>query len=197
MAWTIEHSNSVAAEITGSSARASRSANASLSGSFRRIATSADVQPGDSGGPLLNAGGRVIGIVTAGSAGFAFQAGTDRGFAIPINKIVALAKQIVSGAASPRLHLGPTAFLGIDVDATVPGGAGVHDVIAGSAAEAAGLQAGDVITSLNGMPVTSSDTLRSVVLTLVPGTPVAITFTDPTGAQTTTGTIAPASGPPQ
>ncbi|HET7648191.1 MAG TPA: trypsin-like peptidase domain-containing protein [Gaiellaceae bacterium] len=160
------------------------------------IATNAAVEPGDSGGPLVNAAGRVVGIVTAGSTGFAFQASATRGFAIPINKVRAIAKQIVAGHASPRLHVGPTAFLGVSLDSRASGGAGVYDVVPGSAAEAAGLQGGDVITSLDGKPVASQSDLQGVVLALKPGQAVAIEWTDRLGTAQT-GTITPASGPPQ
>jgi S1-C subfamily serine protease len=154
------------------------------------IQIDANVQPGDSGGPLLNAKGRVIGIVTAGGSGGA-------GWAIPINTVRTLAAQIVAGNASVTIHIGPTAFLGVTpIDAPNGGGAQIQSVLAGSPAEAAGLAQGDVITSLNGAAIGSSADLRTAVVTLTPGTTVDITWTDPTGAATTTQ-ITPATGPPQ
>jgi S1-C subfamily serine protease len=154
------------------------------------IQVNANVQPGDSGGPLLNANGRVIGIVTAGGSGGA-------GWAIPINTARALAVQIVAGNASVTIHIGPTAFLGVTpTDAPNGGGAQIQSVLTGSPAEAAGLAQGDVITSLNGVTIGSSADLRTAVVALTPGTAVNITWTDPTGTATTTQ-ITPASGPPQ
>jgi S1-C subfamily serine protease len=156
------------------------------------IQTSANVQPGDSGGPLLNAAGRVVGIVTAGSGGTG-----GAGWAIPINTARALAAQIVAGNASSTIHIGPTAFLGVTpVDAPNAGGAQIQSVVAGSPAEAAGLAQGDVITSLNGTTIGTSADLRAAVVALTPGTTVDIAWTDTTGATTTTQ-ITPASGPPQ
>jgi S1-C subfamily serine protease len=82
------------------------------------IQVAADVQPGDSGGSLVNSSGEVIGVDTAASEGFSFRgAQASEGFAIPINDAVALAKQIESGQGSSTVHVGPTAFLGVYIDA--------------------------------------------------------------------------------
>jgi S1-C subfamily serine protease len=175
---------------------ASDESNGTSENLTKLIATTAAVEPGDSGGPLVNASGRVIGIVTAGSSGFAFQASSTRGFAIPINKVRALAKQIVAGNASKRIHVGETAFLGISIDAQVPGGAEIAGVLPDSAAEKAGVETGDLITSLNGVPLGSASDLQSVVLTLKPGKPVPLQWEDQFGT-VSSGTITPASGPPQ
>lgn len=175
---------------------ASDSSSGTTENLSKLIATTAAVEPGDSGGPLVNAAGRVIGIVTAGSSGFAFQASSSRGFAIPINKLRALAKQIVAGNASTRIHVGPTAFLGVSIDPRVPGGAAIGNVLSGSAAEQTGIQGGDLITSLNGVSLSSASDLQDVVLTLTPGTAVSIEWEDQFGT-VSSGTITPASGPPQ
>jgi len=154
------------------------------------IVTNAHVEPGDSGGPLENAQGRAIGMVTAGST-----SGPRRGFAIPIAQALAVAKLIEQGTATATVHVGPTAFLGVVLQ-DAAGGAQVVQVVPGSAAEAAGIVTGDVITSLAGHAVSSEADVRQVVLSLAPGSPVAITWTDASGAEHT-GTITPASGPPQ
>src|SRR5919204_1441470 len=114
------------------------------------IETNANIQPGDSGGPLLDSAHRVVGIDTAGSVGLRFQAATSDAYAIPINRAVAIAKQIEAGRASANVHIGATAFLGVQVEA---GGADapvagvlVDTVVSGSPADKAGLVAGDVIT---------------------------------------------------
>ena len=83
------------------------------------IETNAALQPGDSGGPLLNGSGKVVGMDTAAStgSGFGFAAynrSTDA-YAIPINTAMTIAKQIVAGTGSATVHIGGTAFLGIDV----------------------------------------------------------------------------------
>jgi S1-C subfamily serine protease len=102
---------------------------------------------------------------------------------------------IERGKASATVHVGPTAFLGVDLR-DVRGGAAVDQIIPGKAADAAGLAAGDVITSLNGAGISSSADVRKAVLSLVPGTAVAIAWTDANGVAQT-GTITPTSGPPQ
>jgi S1-C subfamily serine protease len=86
------------------------------------IQVAADVQPGDSGGSLVNSAGEVIGVDTAASEGFSFRGAaagqTSEGFAIPINDAVALAQQIESGQSSSTVHIGPTAFLGVYIEST-------------------------------------------------------------------------------
>lgn len=154
------------------------------------IATDAPVVPGYSGGPLEDARGRAIGIVTAGST-----SGPHRGFAIPIKQALQLAQRITTGKSNSVVHVGPTAFLGVKLD----NGAGeprITSVVTGQAADEAGLAAGDVITSLNGKTISSTTDLRQAVLSLVPGKSVSIGWTDTNGVAQT-GTITPTSGPPQ
>jgi S1-C subfamily serine protease len=82
------------------------------------IEVDADVEAGDSGGSLVNSAGQVIGVDTAASEGFSFRSAqtASQGFAIPINQALALASQIESGQSSTEVHVGPTAFLGVEVD---------------------------------------------------------------------------------
>jgi S1-C subfamily serine protease len=154
------------------------------------IATNSAVQPGDSGGPLMAAHNRVIGMVTAGST-----AGAARGFAIPIRHALAYARLIMKGKAGATIHIGPTAFLGVILK-DVTGGTEIQQILPNQPAQTAGLVAGDVITSLDGGPITSMDDMRKALLTLTPGTAVSIGYTDANGVAQT-GTITPASGPPE
>jgi S1-C subfamily serine protease len=154
------------------------------------IATDAPVVPGYSGGPLMDVRNRAIGIVTAGST-----AGPHRGFAIPINQALQLAHRITTGTSNSVVHVGPTAFLGVKL-APVSDEAKIQSVVAGQAADQAGLAAGDVITSLNGKAISSVTDLRQTVLALVPGKAVPIGWTN-TSDVAQTGTITPLSGPPQ
>ncbi len=86
------------------------------------IETNADIQPGDSGGALIDTSGNVLGIDTAASAGFSFQSNDQssgtQGFAIPINTALAIAKSIEEGSASSTIHIGETAFLGVEINAS-------------------------------------------------------------------------------
>ncbi len=156
------------------------------------IETNAHVVPGYSGGPLENAVGRAIGMVTAGSTGTG-----SHGYAIPIDRALTLAREIEAGTTSSLIHVGSTAFLGVSLQ-DVPGGAGaeITRVVSGSAADAAGLVAGDVITSLSGKAIASSADVQAAVLQLPPSTAVSIEWTDATGTAQS-GTITPTSGPPQ
>ena len=88
------------------------------------IEVNADIQPGDSGGPLVNSSGDVLGMDTAAASGISFQTPDSDGYAIPIDTAVAVAGQIESSAASDTVHIGATAFLGVEVTAASSGGAG-------------------------------------------------------------------------
>ncbi len=160
------------------------------------IQTNAHVQPGDSGGPLFNASWKAIGMVTAGSSTLAYSSRGGIGYAIPITRALALAKQIWTGQASSQVHIGATAFLGVQVGDAPGGGVLLKDVIAGTAADVAGLVQGDVVTALNGVTVNAPQDLSGVVLTLKPGTTYDISWIDTTGADRT-GQITPQPGPPQ
>ena len=83
------------------------------------IETNADIQPGDSGGSLVDTSGEVLGIDTAASAGFSFQSSGqssgNQGYAIPINEAITIAQEIEAGSSSSTVHIGATAFLGVEV----------------------------------------------------------------------------------
>jgi len=83
------------------------------------IQTNANIQPGDSGGALVNSSGQVLGMDTAASAGFSFQTNGqsqgNQGFAIPINTALSLARTIEAGHGSSTVHIGATAFLGVEI----------------------------------------------------------------------------------
>jgi S1-C subfamily serine protease len=166
------------------------------------IETDAGLEPGDSGGPLLNSAGKVIGMDTAASTGFVFRSSTGNdGYAIPIAKALSVAKQIEAGKASARVHVGATAFLGIQVQSALGGGGFgqgvlVAGVVSGGPADKAGLSEGDVITAVDGQSVTSSSSIPNVILAKKPGDTVTIQYTDQFGADQST-TVTLASGPAQ
>jgi S1-C subfamily serine protease len=177
------------------------------------IEINADIQPGDSGGPLVNSKGKVVGMDTAASANnetFGFnQTGTaTKGYAIPITTAIELAKSMEAGAATSTLHVGKTAFLGVEVETasqardsgasfgTSSPGAVVVQVLRSTPAAQSSLIAGDTITSLNGQTITSPSDLAGVMQTLSPGTTVSVDYRDASGTPGTTS-IRLASGPPQ
>lgn len=157
------------------------------------IETSARLVPGDSGGPLLNAKGQVIGIDAAGSPNYQFEA--SDGYAIPINKAMTIVKQIEASRQSPVVHIGKTAFLGVSVQQSSEG-VNIAAVVPGGAAEAAGLEQGDVITSVDGKPVAGLTDVRDALFPHHPGDSIVVGYIDVLGNQTQ-ATITLADGPPQ
>ena len=82
------------------------------------IETNADIQPGDSGGSLVNSYGQVIGMDTAASSGTQVQSQSsqtaEQAYAIPINEALSIARQIDAGTTTSVIHIGATAFLGVE-----------------------------------------------------------------------------------
>ncbi|MFI5313870.1 MAG: S1C family serine protease, partial [Candidatus Dormibacteria bacterium] len=145
--------------------------------------------------PLLNSAGQVIGMDTAASAGNGVaQTTANDGYAIPINTAMAIAKQIESGNGSGTVHVGGTAFLGIEYSYS-GSGAVISAVVPGSAAEAAGLSPGDQILSVGGHAISSPDELSQLVLTQKPGASISAVYLDQAGATQTTN-LTLTSGPP-
>jgi S1-C subfamily serine protease len=158
----------------------------------------ADIQAGDSGGPLYASNGTIIGIDTAASSQSA--SGNTTGFAIPIAKATAIADQIESGNATSAIHIGAPGFLGVELASTgasgsfSSSGATISGTVSGSAAEQAGLQAGDTVTSINGQTVSSASGLSTAMEAFKPGQQVTIGWVDSSG-QTHTATVTLGSGP--
>lgn len=175
------------------------------------IETNADIQAGDSGGPLVNASGQVIGMDTAGSGTFQFSSQNGgAGFAIPIGVATSIAEQIAAGLSSSNVHVGVTAFLGVQIAQSPRGfgpgsgfggsgtgnGVQISGLVSGSPAAGSGLAPGDVITSVGGYAVTSQSSLQTALVNeLRPGQTVTIQYTDTSG-QTHTTSIVLTSGPP-
>jgi S1-C subfamily serine protease len=159
------------------------------------LETNAGVEPGNSGGPLVNSAGKVIGMVTAASTGYGYRdtAASDA-YAIPIGRALGLAQAIVDGRSSSTVHVGATAFLGVSV-ADGDGGAAIAGLVDSGPADDAGLQEGDVITAVNGRSVRSASSLTTVMLSLKPGAKVSVAYLDELGRHTLTVTLG--SGPPQ
>jgi S1-C subfamily serine protease len=155
------------------------------------IQTDADVVAGDSGGPLLDAEGEVVGIDTAASSGT--SSSTIDGYAIPIDEALGVVQQIRSGTGTSTVQIGANAFLGVQVTGTAstsPGagssapttsGASVAGVVDGSPAAAAGLAAGDTITAVGSTAVGSATALSTALAADGVGDQVRITWTDTAG----------------
>jgi serine protease Do len=136
------------------------------------IQTDAAVNPGNSGGPLFDANGAVVGInaqIYSRSGGF-----QGLSFAIPINVAMKVKDQIVTSGKATHARLGVTVQdvtqpLADSFGLKRPDGALVSSVTPGSAAAAAGLKPGDVITQVNGEPIVRSGELSSTIGMAAPG----------------------------
>lgn len=138
------------------------------------IQTDAAINPGNSGGPLLNSAGQVIGVNTAVSA-----EGQSIGFALPINVV----KEAVNNFNTTGQFNRP--FLGVEyrmisrqmaVLNEIPEGAYIMDVVDGSPAANAGVQAEDIITRINGDKVTTTNDLAKIIGKKKVGDTVSLTI---------------------
>jgi serine protease Do/serine protease DegQ len=141
------------------------------------IQTDASINPGNSGGPLVNMRGELVGINTAivGPSG----GNIGIGFAIPSNMAQAIMQSLDAYGEVRRGELGVslqnlTPELAQAFGLSQHGGAVVARVAPGSAAEDAGLQAGDVIVALNGEPVSGVNPLRNAIGLLRAGTRIEL-----------------------
>lgn len=160
------------------------------------VCFNAPIRPGDSGGPLLEASGKVIGMDTAGALSTATGASASWGCAIPITRAMTIAKEIEAGTASPYIDSGHRGILGVGVATkSGAGGCAVVSVTPGDAAAVAGLVAGDVITTVGGTPVPSLADFNFVMQDRRPGDDVTVVWRDASG--TTHNAVAVLSaGPP-
>jgi putative serine protease PepD len=144
-------------------------------GSIQAIQTDAAINPGNSGGALADRRGRVIGIndsiATGNQNGSGSGGNVGIGFAIPIDLAKSVADQLVAGK-TPQ-----AGFLGVSLSEATSGdpGALVTDVTSGSPAASAGIQAGDLITAVDGKTVESPSDLTVIIMTMTPGTKATIT----------------------
>ena len=188
------------------------------------LQTDAYIAAGDSGGPLVNSAGQVIGMDTAAASNSSFgqsnnSQGGNIGFAIPINHALSIAREIAAGHSSSTIQIGERGFLGVGVSdistgcpsgfgnfgggnfgsgggstAPVNSGALVCNVYNGTPAASAGVQAGDVITAVNGTTVSSAESLTTAMKPKRPGDQVSLTWVDASG-QSHTATIKLIAGP--
>jgi S1-C subfamily serine protease len=157
------------------------------------IRISAPLQPGDSGGPLIDADGEVIGVNTAASSGgFRVRSSTSEGYAVPIRTALTVADQIQSGSGGGDTHVGERAFIGVSIqnggglrDGNSDSGPTVAGVQSGSPADRAGIEQGSVINSVAGKAVRSVDDIASALAPHHPGDKVDVSWTDSSGRRHT------------
>jgi len=139
------------------------------------IQTDASIAPGSSGGALLDMSGSVVGITTA-IAIDAKVGGQSLGFATPVEVARDVAHQLISTGRVVHAWFGIEGEDVIDAGSTDADGARVRTVVPLSPAAEAGIQVGDVITSIDGKPVTSMLTLMVSMRTHAPGEGIVVKF---------------------
>lgn len=145
--------------------------------SFSLIQTDAAINPGNSGGPLVNYAGQVIGINSAKQGALGFE---GMGFAIPISDALPVIKQMIEKGFVSH----PALQINIDERYTKeyasykgwPAGCYISKVQYGGAAAKAGLEAGDIITAINGVEITNSLELTHHLFKHKPGDKVKVTY---------------------
>lgn len=148
------------------------------------IETDADVQSGESGGPLIDEEGEVVGVTTAASAGRQIN-----GYAVPIDDALVVVEQIRSGNETSTVRIGSPAFLGVWL-ASGPsdglgddrGGALIDGVTAGGPAAEAGLGAGDTVIRIGSVEVSNSEELREAIAALEPGQKITLSWITAAGS---------------
>ena len=150
------------------------------------IQTDAAINHGNSGGPLLNAQGKVIGVTSQIESDSGGNDGV--GFAVPSNTVRSIAAQLISSGKAEH------AFLGVQLrDSSSTNGAAVALVRPDTPASKAGLKAGDVITGLAGKSVSTASELRAAINAKRPGDSVSLTYRR--GGQSHTVTVKLTSRP--
>jgi putative serine protease PepD len=124
------------------------------------IQTDAAINHGNSGGPLLNMNGSVIGITSQIQSEGGGNDGV--GFAVPSNTVRTIATQLIASGKAQHALLGVT-------PTNAANGVGIASVETGTGAAAAGLKAGDVITAVGGKAIASPSALRSIIAAHAPG----------------------------
>lgn len=150
------------------------------------IQTDASISSGNSGGPLVNAGGEVVGINTAVATSGAGTAAENIGFAIAIDQAIPVVERLRTGAPAAG-----TGYLGVNVADPADGsrGALVTAVADGSAAADARLRPGDLITAVDGTSVDGAAALGAAIRQHSPGEAVTVAYSRSGGDHETTVTL--------
>ncbi|WP_375481176.1 trypsin-like peptidase domain-containing protein [uncultured Jatrophihabitans sp.] len=162
------------------------------------IEVDAPIISGDSGGPLYDAKGEVVGIDTAASTGR--QSDTAKtAYAIRIDTALGVARQIETGVQTTTIHIGLPAFVGFSLQdqngaVVVPLPQVGNTIFPGSPAAKAGITPGSTITKVGGTSVTSSAQVKKILSAKEPGDRESISWTDSSGAAHT-ATVTLTTGP--
>ena len=149
---------------------------------YLAVQTDTAINPGNSGGPLVNLNGAVLGInssiaSTGSSGGSSSQAGSiGIGFAIPSDVAVRVASELIATGSSKNAAMGVTVQGSDNGTTAAETGVPLQTVVAGGAADRAGLKAGDVVTKVNDYLTTSPDGLIAATRFYAVGTKIAVTY---------------------
>ena len=148
---------------------------------FNMIQVDASINPGNSGGPLMNLYGEVVGIVSAKYSSYANTTVEGLGFAIPINDVQSIIKDIIeNGSVGNKAYMAITAGtmtqqMAAQYKINATEGVFVYSVEDGAAGDKAGLKLGDVITKLNDTQITSMEDLSAAKKGFKAGDTVTLT----------------------
>jgi putative serine protease PepD len=134
------------------------------------IQTDAALNPGNSGGPVLNADGQVVGIADQVATSGSSDSNSGVGFAVPIDLVKSELAKLEAGERVSHAYLG----VGTSTAAGTTAGALVQSVASGSPADDAGLRAGDTVTALAGTRVEGGNDLVAAVAAHAPGDRVTV-----------------------
>jgi putative serine protease PepD len=193
-------SDTVTSGIVSAKARTVRSGDTDQA-VFAAIQTDAAINPGNSGGALVDLNGNVIGInaaiATTSSGGVTVPGQTTQsgsigiGFAIPSDEASRVAAELIATGKASHAVLGVT--VKPDSDSQTTAGAVIASVSAGSGAAKAGLQAGDVVTSVDGTRMEQGDDLIATIRAHAPTDSVSITYTRAGASHTVKVTLSASS----
>ena len=158
------------------------------------IQTDAAISSGNSGGPLVNAAGQVVGINTAVARADGKNTASNIGFAISMNQVLPEIETLRSSAGGGTTNAG---FLGVGLDERKDGGQGaiVTDISPNSPADSAGIKAGDVVVEVDGKNVDGSGGVIGAIRGRRPGESVTVTVER--GGATQTFHVTLAERPPK
>ncbi|NLH70952.1 MAG: PDZ domain-containing protein [Brooklawnia sp.] len=158
------------------------------------IQTNAAINPGNSGGALVNTSGQLVGITSSiaslSSSSDSQSGNIGLGFAIGADQVQYVAEQLISQGYADHPQVGLSAT---DVSGSGQLGARVVRITQGSPAEQSGVQVGDLITAVDGVPVPSTESLVALVRAGRVGEPIELTLIR--GGQTQTVTVTPVAAP--
>ena len=180
-----QYQNSVTSGIISGTGRSLTATDSSGSMSEQlndMIQTDAAINSGNSGGPLINAAGEVIGINTATSA-----SGENVGFAIPIASVKGMLSQLVSSGKAERAYVGVYSVditpdyakkynLPVITGTYIYSSQSYSAILSGSPAAKAGLHDKDIITAVNGVKIGSAGSLSTLIGEYKPGDTVSLTI---------------------